>query len=85
MALPRSSPVQFRLNGTDINFKFWWAAVDHDTDRAAMRFAPCCNPKEMTKGISHYTALQFSFASFPRGNIQVSAKISSTGSGLKTA
>ena len=56
MALPRSPPVQFRLNGTDINFKFRRASINHDADRPAVRFAPCCNPKEMTKGISHCTA-----------------------------
>ena len=53
MALPRTSPIQFRLNSFDVNVKFRRAAVNHDTDRPAVRFAPCCNPKEMTKGISH--------------------------------
>ena len=52
MALPRSSSVKFRLNGADIYFELWWAAVNHDADRSAVRFAPCCNPKEVTKGIS---------------------------------
>ena len=85
MALPRSPPVQFRLNGAEIYFELWWAAVNHDTDRPAVRFAPCCNPKEMTKGISHYAALQFSFASFLHRDIQASVKISSIGSRLKTA